>query len=136
GWARKGLSNKQIAQNMGIHQATFYKWQNKYSEIYDTIKKGKEVVDYEVENTLLKCALGFEYEETKVNSDGTTIKYIKHVKPNVTAIIFWLKNRKPNEWLEGYQDDSNINYNIDFSDVSTEDLRNCINENGGTYNEN
>lgn len=78
GWARDGLTEEQIAKNMGIGRTTLYEWKQKEPNIANTIKKGKEVVDFEVENALLKNAL-----------DG-----------NVTAQIFWLKNRKKNEWRE------------------------------------
>ena len=63
GWARDGLSNEQIAHNMGITFQTLYKWQDKYSELREALKKGKEVVDREVENALLKRAMGYETVE-------------------------------------------------------------------------
>lgn len=61
---------------MGISRSTLNDWKNKYPVISDTLKKGKEVVDQQVENALLKEAL-----------DG-----------NITAIIYWLNNRKPDKW--------------------------------------
>lgn len=76
GWAREGLTNEQIARKLGINPDTLYKYQNKYSEFADALKKGKEIVDYEVENALLKNAL----------------------EGNVTAQIYWLNNRKPKHW--------------------------------------
>ena len=78
GWARDGLTDEQIAHNMGINVATLYKWKNTYSEINDTLKKTKEVVDRQVENALFKKAC-----------EGDT-----------TAMIFWLKNRRPNDWRD------------------------------------
>ena len=65
GWARDGLTDEQIAHNMGISPSTLYEWKKKYPEISEALKKGKEVVDREVENALLKRALGYEYEEVK-----------------------------------------------------------------------
>jgi len=78
GWARDGLTNEQIAQNMKIRRETLWDWIRKYPNISNALKKGKEVVDYQVENALLKEAL----------------------KGNVTACIYWLKNRKPDKWRE------------------------------------
>lgn len=78
GWARDGLTDQQIAHNMGITATTLYDWKNKFSNISESLKKGKEVVDYEVENALLKKALS-----------GDT-----------TAQIFWLKNRRPAKWKD------------------------------------
>lgn len=77
-WARDGLTDEQIANNMQISRSTLGEWKNKYSDISDALKKGKEVVDIEVENALYKLAI-----------DG-----------NITAIIFWLKNRKPDKWRD------------------------------------
>lgn len=76
GWARDGLTDEQIAHNMGITAKTLYEWKKRYSEICETLKKGKEIVDYEVENALLKNALS----------------------GNVTAQIYWLNNRRRKAW--------------------------------------
>ena len=58
GWARDGLTDEQIAHNMGISTATLYDWKNKFQDISEALKKGKEVVDIQVKNALLKRALG------------------------------------------------------------------------------
>ena len=117
GWARSGLSNQQIADNMGINEATLYTWIKKYDKINQSLKKGKEVSDYEVENAMFKSALGYEVEEVKTyiekTEDGKEKKKIerttKHVAPNVTAQIFWLKNRKPDEWKDRTEQKINAN---------------------------
>ena len=57
GWARDGLTDEQIAKNMGVSYSTLKDWKNRYSAILAALKKGKEVVDYEVENALLSSAL-------------------------------------------------------------------------------
>lgn len=104
GWARDGLTDEQIAENAGINPATLYVWKKKYPEISETLKRGKEVVDRQVENALLKRALGYEYEEVKekfggnVMTERTVTK--KEVVPDVTAQIFWLKNRKREAWAD------------------------------------
>ena len=106
GWARDGLTNEQIAHNMGITSETLRVWSNKYSAISVDIKKGKEVIDREVENALLKRALGYEYEEVKQivekdekGKDRKRIeKTVKQVIPDTTAQIFWLRNRKGEVW--------------------------------------
>ena len=84
GWARDGLTYEQISHNMGIDTSTLWDWRKKEIKISNALKKGREVVDFEVENALLQNAL-----------DG-----------NVTAQIFWLKNRKKEQWREK-QDYSN-----------------------------
>lgn len=104
GWARDGLSDEQIATNMGITDSTFYEWKKKYSEISEVLKEGKDVVDRQVENALLKSALGYKYDEvTEERRDDMLVvtKVVhKEVQPNTTAQIFWLKNRKRLEWRD------------------------------------
>lgn len=111
GWARDGLSNEQIAHNMGINKDTLCVWKNRFPEFADAIKKGKEVVDREVENAMLKRALGYDYEEVvqrpvviDKETGETEMRVVqrvnKHVAPDVTAQIFWLKNRKPEEFRD------------------------------------
>lgn len=105
GWARQGLTDEQIAKNMGIGLTTLKQWKKKYRPIWTALKKGKTPVDFEVENALLKRAMGFEYEETETiieEIDGKQRKRIKKIKkvalPETSAIIFWLKNRMPEQW--------------------------------------
>lgn len=111
-WARDGLIDEQIAKNLGIAYSTFRDYKNKYPALSAALKKGKEVIDCEVENALLKRALGYEYEETSTSietgPDGTkkkAKKTIKQVAPDVTAQIFWLKNRRPDKWRDKPIDD-------------------------------
>lgn len=88
GWARDGLTDKQIAHNIGISHATLYEWKKQFPELSDTLKKSKDVVDRMVENALFKNA----------------------IEGNTTAQIFWLKNRKPDKWREkpAYEDTSEL----------------------------
>ena len=120
GWARDGLTDEQISRNMGIGTTTLYRWKDEFEEIRETLKRGKEVVDREVESALLKRALGYEYTETTreaVKDPDTgdvemrvTKKVTKQVVPDTTAQIFWLKNRKPDEWRDkpAYEDTSEL----------------------------
>lgn len=117
GWARDGLTDEQLSQNMGIGTTTLYRWKEEYREIREALKRGKEVVDIQVENALLKRALGYEYtEETReLVKDKETGEYslsvtkivTKEVAPDVTAQIFWLKNRKPKKWRSDPQEIGN-----------------------------
>lgn len=119
GWAREGLTDAQIGVKMGIASTTFYRWQQEHQDFREALKKGKAPVDTQVENALLKRALGYSYTETttdfelidtgKVDKDGKPImeKKIKNVRsvkkevaPDVGAAAFWLKNRRPDRWRE------------------------------------
>ena len=115
-WARDGLTEEQIAHNMGICLSSLKNWKNKEVAILNALKKGKEVVDYEVENALLKRALGYKYKEvtkervynseTKEYEFKVTKEVEKEVAPDTTAQIYWLKNRKKEQWRDK-QDSSN-----------------------------
>lgn len=105
GWVRKGLSNDQIAENMGIDRSTLYDWVKKYTDFADVLKRTKEVTVYEVEDAMFKAAKGYYVEETKTitNKDGKTLRVEtnkKWVPPNTTAQIFYLKNKDPENWRE------------------------------------
>lgn len=100
GWARDGLTDEQIAKNMGITAKTLYAWKNKYGEICKSLKRGKEVVDRLVENALLKRALGYSYTEITYEGGVETKRVVKEFVPDTTAQIFWLKNRKPEDWRD------------------------------------
>ena len=116
GWSRDGLTDEQIAKNMGISRDTLYSWKKTYPDISDTLKKGKEIVDRKVENSLLERALGGIHEvkkhikvkQTYYDERGRKCEKeeIKEVMDEVytpgdtTAQIFWLKNRKPEMWKD------------------------------------
>lgn len=143
-WARNGLTDEQIAANMGITRSTLNEWKKKYSDILDTLKRGKDIVDIQVENALLKRALGYTYIETtqervddydphtglKTGSHMEVTKTVtKEVQPDTTAQIFWLKNRKPDTWRDKRDVgiEGTLNTNNPFADLSTEDLKKLIN---------
>lgn len=104
GWARDGLTYEQIAHNMGIGLTTLKEWRQKQPTIQSALKKGKEVVDIEVENALLKRALGYTITivEQKLDKEGCvhTLEKDVHVPGDTTAQIFWLKNRRKQQWRD------------------------------------
>lgn len=123
GWARDGLSDEQIAKNLGIGIRTLYEYKEKYPQFLQALKKGKEVVDLEVENALLKRALGYDYTEETTEIKivaGKETKLVKKVKKHmagdVLAQMYWLNNRKPTKWKAKRDDvieqDANITINI------------------------
>lgn len=103
GWARNGLTNEQIAENMQISVVTLWEWRKKSTKISNALKIGKEEADLNVENALYKEAL----------------------KGNTTAIIFWLKNRKSKEWRDKIQQEitteSAVKLVIDNNELSEVD---------------
>lgn len=105
-WARDGYTMQDIANRIGISISALKKWRKQYPEIQEAISKGKEIIDYKVENALLKSALGYRTKEVKVTTImryGKVVETQKEVTekdqtPNVTACQVWLYNRKPDAW--------------------------------------
>jgi len=141
GYAREGLIDVEIAKKLGISKNTFYKYISKYNDFRDSIKRGKRPVDFEVESKLLQRAKGYKYKETKTiylttpqeiaraKKGGLEVKNLalrqevteKEVIPDVTAQIFWLKNRKPDEWRDVKGIDGKMK-------ISIEDIQDLIDD--------
>jgi transposase-like protein len=116
GWAREGLTDEQISKKAGICRDTLYRWMREHPDISDAIKKGKAPVDMQVENALLKSALGHVVKIRKpikvrtkkqLKDKGTIeeehIEYAEeevYIPPQTVAQLFWLKNRRPDRWRE------------------------------------
>lgn len=107
-WKRDGLTELQIAKNLGISKATLEEYKKIHPDFLAAIKRGKEVFITEVENALAKRALGFEYEETKTyikkDEDGKSTKYQeitkKYYPPDVAACSLLLKNKDRGNWSD------------------------------------
>lgn len=106
GWARDGLSDEQIAHNLGIAYSTLKSYKSDYEALSAALARGKEVVDLEVENALLKRAKGYQYTEVtteeRLTRDGEIItltkRVVRDVPPDPTSMMFWLANRRRDRW--------------------------------------
>lgn len=106
-WARDGLTEQQIAKNLGIHQSTLEEYKLRHPEIKEALKKGKLPFIAEIENALAKRARGFEHTETKTYiklENGKEVKYQEHTKkyfpPDVAACSILLKNKDRGNWSD------------------------------------
>lgn len=105
-WSRDGYTIEDIANRIGVDKKTIYDWRSQYPEINKALRNGREIVDYKVENALLKSALGYKKKEVKVTTTmkyGKVVETIKEVTeseqaPNVNAIQTWLYNRQKEKW--------------------------------------
>ena len=99
-----GYTNLQIAKKLSISHTTYYKYVKDYPEFAEGIEKAKKVVDDKIEQKLFKRASGYSYTEVtreRVNGKMTiTKKTTKKLAPDVVAMIFWLKNRRPETWRD------------------------------------
>lgn len=125
--ARNGLTGDRIAAELGINQATLYRWARQYPELCESLKEGRDSADARVEGSLYQRATGYNFENQEIHKVTTederpvtgnargeqmgltrkstkTVQRVKkvkiHVPPDVTAQIFWLKNRQPARWRE------------------------------------
>lgn len=105
-WSRDGYTIEDIANKIGVNPKTLYDWRTQYPEIEAALRNGREIIDYKVENALLKSALGYKKKEVKVTTTmryGKVVETIKEVTeseqaPNVNAIQTWLYNRQKEKW--------------------------------------
>lgn len=145
GLARDGYTNQDIALRLGIDPSVLYNAKRTRPEINAAINRGKQIVDYKVENALLKSALGYKTKETKVTTimrygkvvEEQTETLEKEVAPNSISCQVWLYNRCPDKWkrnrdkvLEDEEeatiqvtvkratDESELNENESWSDVN------------------
>ncbi len=132
-WCRDGLLEKDICHNLGISEQTLNVYKHAHPELREALKRGKEVVDIAVENALFKRTQGYAYEE--ITRELVTIKdkfgypildengavkqelkitkvVTKEVQSDVTAQIFWLKNRKPKDWRDKHEVEKTIEIKV------------------------
>lgn len=100
-----GATDDQIADFFGIATSTLYEWKHRHPEFSESLKSGKAESDTRVERSLYQRAVGFEQDEVKIfmpagADDPVYAPYRAKHPPDVTACIFWLKNRKPEEWRD------------------------------------
>ena len=105
GWAIDGLTDADIANNMGIAEGTLYRWKVQFKEINEALKDSKDIADRAVENAL----------------------YVKAVMGDNTAMIYWLKNRKYRTWRDRIENvlitEEPIKIQMDYSKLSTDELK-------------
>ena len=133
-WARDGYTFQDIANRIGLAVSTLRGWRAQYPEFDEALKRGREIIDYKVENALLKSALGYKTKEVKVTTTmryGKVVETVKEVTdreqaPNVSAIQCWLYNRLPNKWkknrdnlIELDEEDTKIQVTVTRASQST-----------------
>ena len=99
----KGADNKELAEFFDVSLTTLDRWAAKHTEFRGALKVGKEPADDRVERSLFQRAVGYSFESEKIfqyEGRAVRVKTIEHVPPDVTAQIFWLKNRRPKEWRD------------------------------------
>lgn len=136
-WARDGYTVQDIATRIGITQEALRRWMRNYPEIKQAINNGRELVDYKVENALLKAALGYHTKEVRVCTTIRNGKILETQKetiereqaPNVSACQVWLYNRVPKKWknmnaraniLDDIDEDTSIHITVERASAKTD----------------
>lgn len=129
GWRRRGLTNEQISDNLGISLQSFDNYVKRYEEFADAVEEGAEECEIHVENALVKRALGYSYKEVTrerkqvLNPETGEMEYklvvtksvTKHVVPDVSAQQYYLEHRAPKRWEKvpsAYIDSIQVNADI------------------------
>jgi hypothetical protein len=137
--ALSGWDDKQISAFFDINIATLHRWKLRNQKFCDTLKDWKKEADIKVEKSLYQRALGYDYEETtieyiKIGEQQLPAEKTKTVKkqmaPDVTACIFWLKNRQPQDWRDKTEIDHTMKEYLyeDLKDKSVEELERMIDD--------
>lgn len=119
-----GFIDTQLADVLGVSVQTLNSWKIKYPEFLAALKSGKDVPDDRVEASLYHKAIGYSYDAVKIVADAKTgsvvkVPYREHVPPDTTAMIFWLKNRRPELWREKHE----VAHNVSHDNISADELR-------------
>lgn len=98
-----GKTDAEVAKAIGVSLRTIYYWKSSHPDFLHALKEGKSLPDDLVEASLFRRATGYSHPEEKIfvyEGRVIRVKTEKHYPPDVTAQIFWLKNRRPDEWRE------------------------------------
>jgi len=124
--AEKGFTDKDIAEVFEVTEQTINNWKNQFPQFFESLKKGKQIADKKVTQSLYFRALGYSHPEVHISNyqgDVTKTDIIKHYPPDPVSMIFWLKNRDKNNWRDdknlniGGQEDNPLNISITVNKV-------------------
>jgi hypothetical protein len=106
-----GATDKDIAGFFDVAESTINNWKIAHPLFLESIKNGKVNADIEIAQSLHKRAKGYEINEEVITKEGIQ-EVKKHIAPDPTSIIFWLKNRQPKMWRDKQEVDSNVTHNL------------------------
>ena len=118
---RLGATDADIADFFGVDVRTIYRWKNSNEEFCQSLKLGKEEADERVARSLYGRAIGYEHPDVHVSNyqgEVTLTPITKHYAPDTTAAIFWLKNRRPEEWRDKQDVDVSGNLTVEITRFS------------------
>lgn len=117
-----GATDRDLAEAFAVAESTVKSWRLEHADFADAVKLGKEAADNRVEESLYRRATGYSHDAVKIiQFDGApcSVPYVEHYPPDTVACIFWLKNRKPDQW----RDKIDILATVRPADVTAEPLK-------------
>lgn len=109
--AALGATDREAADFFNVSEATLNRWKQAHPEFCASLKVGKESADDRVEQSLYRKATGYSFDAEKIfqyEGQPVRVEYVEHVPPSDTAMIFWLKNRRPEQWRDKTEQDINV----------------------------
>lgn len=119
-WARAGLTDEEIAKKIGVSRSTLAEWKKKHESIRNALADNGEIADRKVEHSLFRMTQGFsvpvrkafKVKRTGYDEQGRKVEHEEietgeedvYIKPDIKAITFWLKNKRPQDWKERVED--------------------------------
>jgi hypothetical protein len=106
-----GAIDKELADFFGVQEKTLNNWKHNHPEFLQSIKEGKEIADANVASRLYERAMGYSHPEDKIfndNGEPMIVPTTKHYPPDPTAAIFWLKNRRKEQWRDKQDMEVNV----------------------------
>lgn len=106
-----GATDDEMADFFGIHRSTLYRWKLDHPDFCDAIKSAKEIADERVERSLYQKATGYDFTEEQAikvkleqhKEEVEVVEVRRHSPADTTAAIFWLKNRRKDEWRDKHE---------------------------------
>ena len=126
--ASGGYTDKQLAEILSVTVQTVNNYKIKYPEFFASLKRGKDIADAKVEIPLFQRALGYSHPDVNItNYQGKAVAtpVIKHFPPDLTSMIFWLKNRQKDKWRDRQEIETTNKTQVvglDFSKISMDDV--------------
>lgn len=119
--AKRGFTDKEMSEFLGVTEQTFNNWKKAHSNFFESLKDWKLEADNRVERSLYERATGYRHPEDKIfkpaGEEPTIVKTEKHYPPDTTACIYWLNNRKPDEYKNRFEYKGDVNQkNTDLSE--------------------
>ena len=115
--AELGATDREVAEFFDVSERTLNYWKSEHAGFLQSLKAGKESADERVARSLYHRAVGYRHDAVKifaVNGAPLEVPYVEHFPPDTTAAIFWLKNRRPDEWRDKTQQEHSGTMSINW----------------------